>query len=682
MTDRAHPWNHYWFSAIFWFLAAVLVRALYLSDEMATSPLFYAPLLDEKEAIDQAQLLLSTYSFGPEPLFKAPAYAAFLAMIVALFGNAWPLGIRAAQHLLGAILIFPAFDLGWRLSRRGPAGKIAAHCAAAITAFYTPMLRLESCVVLDGLVAVTAAWFLWFSCRLVLSIRGKFVWLFVLGASVTGATTFLLRPTILPVLPLVAVVLYMLRPAAASRSRAAVPIILLAPTVLAAASLMLRNYVASGEPLFLPWQGGYNLYQANRAEANGRYLSQSQFDSSLQSNPTRSLMVQEYLKSRGGETAASVRYGDVDRFWRNRTVGEISSHPLRWLQLMSKKFLYLASDKEIYNFEEFDLQKERSPVLKYLPLSFGVIFPLALAGLPLLGQAARPQRRLILLIWIYTLGWVFSIALYFASGRMRMPLAFPCMILASFTVGGFLSHRFSRNSKMIAAAFFIVGLAASWGDWWGVRSENMRHADYARMSNGAWASGKYTDALDYADKAYQLSPNYPTISLLRAQALYGLNRISEAKQLFEKSITQLPADPVAPNNLGIILYYNELNTTGALKAFNEAASRSPQYHSAVWRSALCHIALRDTTAAAQLLEPYSSQPRNQGEAAKNSDRGTPLLLRVAQFALACAQQVPKPALLYFHEKEIQQVQEELTRLNLSECSKSLTVQTKTVSPLR
>src|SRR5690606_32917880 len=113
--------------------------------------------------------------------------------------------------------------------------------------------------------------------------------------------------------------------------------------------------------------------------------------------------------------------------------------------------------------EEYDLQREMSPLLWYLPGRFGVVFPLALASLAVCAGVSPMRRRMHWLMWMYVLVLGGGIALYYTSGRMRMPLAFPLIVLSGVGVAGLVYMRWL--GKFVAVVLVGVGVWVSWTDW-------------------------------------------------------------------------------------------------------------------------------------------------------------------------------------------------------------------------
>src|SRR5690606_12490141 len=101
---------------------------------------------------------------------------------------------------------------------------------------------------------------------------------------------------------------------------------------------------------------------------------------------------------------------------------------------------------------------------------------LALASVAFIGLLSHGRRDLVLLMWVYALVLAGGIALYFASGRLRMPIMFPTTILAAmFIAEGWewlRLQRVQRSGHLRLSVFTLrlgSGSSLSWGVWWGVR---------------------------------------------------------------------------------------------------------------------------------------------------------------------------------------------------------------------
>lgn len=559
---------------MFWFVTALLFRLLYMLTEAGSSPLFFMPLLDEKEAVDSALELLNGTT-PREPYFKAPGYSWIIAGVMKIFGDGWPWGLRIIQHTAGASMVWMAANLAGKISRAGKSRRITIIARGAIFAFYAPMIRLEENISLDFWVVFFQSTMIYNLCVFALNgVRPKAFlhrhgnpyirygsesrWQYkkLLLSGLLAAAAWLIRPIMTVILPGLAVwVLYITwkrwRPTTVHPAMAVLVFVL--PTLMAAGAVTARNYRVSGQPLTLPWQGGFSFYEANKPGANGRYYLQSAVAESSAANPTYSLSIEGYRQSLSPAAREAFDkkpdFGAVNSWWMQRGIDSIKAHPVQWAGLMAKKGVYLLSDQEIFNYEDFDLQRSRSPLLRFTPFTFGVVFGFAFGSLGLIHLVPRRRRAIVTLLLIYTFTTAGAVALYFTSGRMRMPIAFPIIILAGIFPAAFMAA--NKAQRSLATVMLLLGFVISFGDWWGVRSEDMSHADLARMSNAAWHRGRYEQALDLALEAEKLAPDYPALPRLKGQALYYLNRLPAARVEFEKSVYLLN-DETSRNNLEVI----------------------------------------------------------------------------------------------------------------------------------
>lgn len=627
-------------SALIWFAVALIPRAAYLLEQGASSVLFFQPLLDEYELARTADDLLAGRGFGPEPLFKAPLYPVLLAAVKFLCGDAWFWGIRAFQHLCGALLATIAFDAARRLRGPGRRGAVAGHAAAFCIAFHAPLIRLECQVLLDAVAVFLQSAMLWMLLRWRCAGRSRAALAWLVGAGLCAALAWLNRPTITVAIPFVAAWILGARADWRCRNARLAPALRAATTfvalpIAAAAILYARNAVVGGEAMVLPWQGGVNLYAANARDSDGRYFSQKAFAVSETGNPVRAIAETEFLAAvRRGEVPeppAGRRFGAIDDWWNERAMAEIRADPSRWLGLMAGKALDLTSDREIFNIEDYDVQKRLSNVLRWIPLSYGWIWPPALASLALLPLLPRRRRALAGLVWTYAVFLAGGIALYYTSGRLRMPLAFPAALLAATSVACVVEGVRARSPKFRrvlapAAILLAAGIAMSWGDWRNVRSESFAHAEYARLSNAAWRAGRSELALEYANECDRARPGYPAVPQLRAQAFFSLGRFAEAETAYAAATRAIPNDPVSPYNLGIVRYYHSDRVAEAIEAFEEALRRKPDYRKAEWMIALSRARLGDLAAAKATLSAYDET---------RLDANAPVELLVAFAAIHC-----------------------------------------------
>lgn len=575
---------------LFWSLLGLFVRLAYLFEQGTTSVLFYQPLLDELEVSQLADQLLQGQGFGSEPLFKAPLYAIIVAAMKFLTGDGWFWSVRILQHACGAALIAFTLDSARRILGPGKETAVVLHIIGAVLCFYAPLLRLEDRLILDFFVVFFQSAMIWAIIRAQVYVENSAKWM--AAAATCAALAWLTRPTMTVVLPFIALWLLssqgfaVLKGKYTKRRKNLIvqSLILLSLPVLAAVAITARNQMASGEAMTLPWQGGYSFYVSNADQANGRYFIQKSVTEGGDANPAKTLMVREYAAATK-TPVQQISYVEVNRWWNKRAWDEIKQEPAAWLKLMCLKALYLVSEREIFNFEEFRIHKHLSNLLWLMPFGFGLIWPFSFASLVALKSVSRGRQKFVWLLWVYAVFLAGGIALYLVSGRLRMPLVFPALLLAAVGLKFLLvqlRERKNRARLIWFGAFFVVGTAMSWGNWAGVRSENLDFAEYSRLSNAAFRSADGELALQFADLAAVSNPEYPTIPQQRGQALYLLGRYEEAALAFEKATELNPQDASPVFNLATIQFDELRDFPAAAASYEEAFRRNTTHARAAW----------------------------------------------------------------------------------------------------
>ncbi len=476
--------------------AIALLYALAHLNWYLGTPLGRVPVLDERENLD-----LSAAIFGGdlprEPFYRAPGYALVLA------GLRWTgvpaAGLFPAALLLGAALHALNAALVARLAGRW-FGSRAALLGGLLFAL-DPVFVHYATQALDNTLALT------------LFLSGLNLFLVAAGApqaarpwagaGISWAAATLVRPSYL--LP------WALVPARAlsrdGRWRARLRILGAASAGLvlfAAASAW--QWRTSGVGGFLPWQGAYNLWAANRPGANGRYYTQriSLPPALARANPARAESVILY-ELETGDRAADI--AAMDAHWRARFLGEVSSHPARWAALMARKAYALLNNWEQYNNKTFAFHKALSPWLRWNPVCWGMLLMLAVAGAARLGsESAREAWALAAASATCAAG----ILLFFVSARFRLPLAAICAALAG---GALASPAFWRRwpparCLALGGAVALAGVAA-FSNLGGVQDRSTFVQDHVLLARAAFTVGDDATALREANEALQMQPWHP-----------------------------------------------------------------------------------------------------------------------------------------------------------------------------
>lgn len=471
------------------------------------TPLGQVPVLDEREILDLAEAIRSG-SLPAEPFYRAPGYPLILAGFLAaglppgsLFATALALGVLL--HGLNAALIS-------RIAGRLFDGN-AALIAGILAAFY-PVLVHYSTQALDAVPALSL--FLLGLDGLLRAAaplnRAPGGWL---QASVAWSAATFLRPNYLFV--------WLLLPVLAAWQ---------------ASDVRRRNLAAACSGLFLfalqgwwqhsigggfgvlPSQGAYNLWAANQPGTHGRYYVQK-FPSPPGShiNPARHDASRLYTTETG---AAPENVGAMNTYWRERTFSAIATQPVAWLGLLGRKTYALLNDWEQYNNKTYAFHRDRSPVLRWNPLSWGVIFLLGGAGfVQLRRQSPALAGRF---FWVAAAVGA-SVLLFFVSARFRLPLAAMLLILA----GGAWSsvHCAITRSRWNLAGLAVAGLLLGglvWSNFDDVRDTRTFVQDHALLARAADAVGDDITAWEEARRALALQPGHGPALTVAVTAWFNL----------------------------------------------------------------------------------------------------------------------------------------------------------------
>jgi hypothetical protein len=270
-----------------------------------------------------------------------------------------------------------------------------------------------------------------------------------------------------------------------------------------------------GGPGFLPWQGPYNLWAANRPGANGRYYTQhiSLPPELARANPARAESILLYAQETNG-AAPGIR--EMNAHWRGRFLAEVLGHPLRWAALMARKTYALLNNWEQYNNKTYAFHKELSPWLRWNPICWGVLLVLAVGGG---ARLARESPRAAAALAATAAACAASILLFFVSARFRLPLAALCAVLAGGAIGapGFW-RGWSAGRRAALAACAALAAVIAFSSLGGVADSSTFVQDHVLLARAAYTVGDDATALDEAREALKLQPWHPDARAIEAAA--------------------------------------------------------------------------------------------------------------------------------------------------------------------
>ncbi len=433
------------------FLFALALRLL-LIRQLAATPLWEMRPVDLGYYHDWALRLLE--GGGPREVFEqSPLYAWILAGIYRVFGSG-PLAPRLIQSVVGAVTCVLIARIGWRLI--GPAAGLAAGLLAAA---YAPFLFYDTMLMKP----VFSVFFFTLTIRFLVESEGWKRGVLVLAGLALGLGA-LVRDNLILLAPAIAVWLAAdawIGTARIHRRRlmdvAGSVGAFAAGVLMVVAPVTIRNYDVSGEFVPLTAGGGEVFYIGNNPEADG-YYSPPAF--------VRASAVVEHedfrveAARRLGQPREEITRRESSDFWLNEGLTWIASHPADWLALLSRKAAIFWNHYELPDNLHFSHHRRLCPLLGAPLPVFGVMAPLAAAGLLLTAS----RWRALLCLSVIGAAYFATILIFFNFGRFRLPMAAVILILAGGALGGMVDALRAGRVRMVAAAaglFVAVFLACN-----------------------------------------------------------------------------------------------------------------------------------------------------------------------------------------------------------------------------
>jgi tetratricopeptide (TPR) repeat protein len=491
------------------FFLALGVRLLALA-ELSGSPWNDVLLGDARHFDTWGRRIAAGDWLGDGVFYQAPLYPYLLGSVYALFGHAPDL-VRVLQAALGALSALWIAQGACRLA--APRAGLAAGLLAAL---YAPALWYDLQIEKTSLAFALTALLLHLALAPLepSALRRPLAAGFALGALV-----LLRENAAVLLLPLAWAI------GRAPRGRARRLLAFAAGLALLLVPVGLRNRVFGGAFLPTTSNAGVNFYIGNGAEADGLYRPLVAGRGHPDHEREDARRIAEDLSGR------TLTPAEVSGFWFARALREIADEPGHYVGLLARKARWLAHHGEVMDAVAFEVFRDESRVLHGLGwLSFGVLLPLALAGMALV-RGRRAAGVPLLSAALLAL----SIVFFFVVGRFRLGLV---PFLLPFA-GVALAEWRDAARKPLAIALLAAGTLLAWwplatrGDPRAVSASNLssellRQGDCALAER--WARAARARDASQAEAAYNLGV-----------ALRRQGRAPEAREPFESAMRLEPA---------------------------------------------------------------------------------------------------------------------------------------------
>jgi len=542
-------------SEFWWIVAAAFFLRLTYLWQIESIPLFYHLAGDGRIYDEWGQRIAAGDWLGQGVFYQTPLYPYFLGVLQLVFGhNLWL--IRFLQIILGSISCGLLFLIGERLFSR-PAGIVAG----LMLALYAPAIFFDGLIEKSVLDLTLLSLVL-----LVLLVVDDERWIKWLGAGGLLGLLGLSRENALILVPVVVGwIMFHFRERSIT-VRASWLGLIIAGLMLVLFPVGLRNLLVGGEFKLTTSQLGPNFYIGNNPGADGTYDSVREVIHENQLEGADAKRLAERALGR------SLTPGQVSNYWLERATQYISSQPLRWLKLLVFKWLLVWNAREIEDSDDFYIYQNWSWLLRGIAWfgHFGVLVPLAGLGILLTWR----RWRQLWLLYVMLVSLAASVALFYVFGRYRYPLV-PMLIL--FAAAGVVeAYRLWRQQAWpsLAPAMILAVLIGVLINWPLQGISGAGAGGYNNLANALAKQGRIDEAIQVAEQALQVQPNY-AVAHYNLGNLYVLaGRFELSRRHFEESLRLLPDYAEAHSNYGQLLAEHG-DLAAGIEHFHKAIALNP-----------------------------------------------------------------------------------------------------------
>ena len=538
VADRPGPRWADWTPAAFVFAVAMALRIAAIS-AFGSLPLFRNPQLDSLEYLLWARHLAERGFVWPEYPEHAPGYPFFVSAILWAFDGSLT-AVRVVQAFLASICcVFTA-----RIAARTLTPK-AYLPAGLLQAVYAPLVFLDTSILAEPLFIFFLMWSL---DHVTSADNSRRRWLLT---GLTVGLASITRPTGLGVLIAYALVFLWDQRSTTRTWRPLTSMVVGAALVIV--PVVVQNWRVTGVPLIQAY-GGLNLYLGNTPTSDGA---------------ARARPGEHWDRLEGDASRSGISRNDQDRYFVQKTLGEISANPVGYVWVLANKIAWSLQNEELRDTHSYYFFRDAFPLLRWLP-GFGAV--LAMATIALIGW-----RQLVAPRWILiTLAALAPSLLFLVVGlRYRAPIVPLLCTLAGaglVLMVDWIARRAWRQALTAGITCLIVFGAAH------TRTDAASHNLAEEWSfTGAALLGE--GDLPGAERAYQQALSLDPRS---SQAHDGLglvaqrrNRPADARIEFERAVTVNPDNALAWHHLGLT-FEQARDLDGAANAYRRSLAIAPE----------------------------------------------------------------------------------------------------------
>ncbi|MFC1654910.1 glycosyltransferase family 39 protein, partial [Myxococcota bacterium] len=452
--------------------------------------------------------------------YLGPLYPYFLAVIYSIFG---PSTFAACfiQVLLSAASCGLVYHLGRRLF-----GPVAGLLAGLLAVFYGMSIFFSALILGATLIIFLDLLML---LMLVTGLQKPAWWKWVLAGVFFGLSAAA-RGNVVMFGPLAGLGIVLYFGFKAWKKWVPAGALLTLAFVVTISPLLLHNWLVGGDFVPLTSNAGVNFFIGNNAHSDGIYMRNARYKGRPMGLSVRDQQANfpEVAKKELGEEELSP--SEISGFWVDKTFEEIGADFGRWLGLLGNKLKYYFNAYEVPNNRNYYFSKRFSGLLRLPLVTFGLILPLALAGIVLSWRGIRKRSVLV----FFFLAHLVALVAFFVNARYRLVVVPVLLIYAGAMLRWFYVQVKKRSWTRLGIVISLLALAYA-GVYHKVPHINYR-ANFLNLANAHRDLGSLELALHNYSQALNISPDFYYAYLKRGEVLTRLNRVEEAREAFNQAL--------------------------------------------------------------------------------------------------------------------------------------------------
>ncbi|MBM3332568.1 tetratricopeptide repeat protein [candidate division WOR-3 bacterium] len=468
-----------------WFLiitgAAFLLRLIHILQVRQNDPLFLSPQMDALYHHEWALAVAAGKQFIADAYFRAPLYPYFLGLLYKILG-ANLLAVRIVQALIGSAGCGLVYLLAGQLLK--PQASSPKPQASPKSGLHPSSLIPHpsgAVPVVAGLVMAVYPLAIWYDSELML--EGMLTFVVLLGfvlllrsrdadrqwwlPGLVFGLAAIIRPNLLAFIAVLPVWLFLEgkgfkgprvqgfegsagTPGPLNPRTLRCVLLVWGAAALVILPVTIRNYIVSRQFVPIAWQAGTNFVIGNNPNSDGVSAIVPGTRGSWWGGYDDVKRLAEEALGR------QLKGAEIDRYWMAKGFEFWRQQPGKALGLLLRKtFLWFAgfevgNETDLYAVKRYSFINYLFFNSRFLKFPFGILLPLALAGVWLMRREWRRFLPLYLFFGAYSLSFIF----FFVTSRYRTPMVPLVAILAAAGITGLIRPIRGRG---IAAIIAVVG---------------------------------------------------------------------------------------------------------------------------------------------------------------------------------------------------------------------------------